>query len=89
MASAWATLIVYAFQMVVSYLLGQKFYPIQYNLRKFVLYLGLALVFFGTIKGLGIEDGWLQFIVNNSIIFIYVLVIYVLEKPKKKVTRVV
>ena len=41
MASAWATLIVYAFQMVVSYKLGQKYYPIKYNLRKFGLYFHL------------------------------------------------
>ena len=46
MASAWATLIVYFVQMVLSYLLGQKHYPIPYNLKKFVLYIGLALVLF-------------------------------------------
>jgi len=44
MASAWATLIVYACQMIASYLLGQKHYPIAYNLRKFALYLGGALL---------------------------------------------
>jgi O-antigen/teichoic acid export membrane protein len=33
-ASAWATLIVYGAQMVASYLLGQKYFPIRYNLRK-------------------------------------------------------
>jgi len=44
MASAWATMIVYALQMVLSYYLGQKYYPIKYNLRKFFLYLGVALL---------------------------------------------
>ena len=37
MASAWATLIVYGLQMVASYLLGQKYFPIKYNLRKLFL----------------------------------------------------
>ncbi|MCH2223703.1 MAG: oligosaccharide flippase family protein [Crocinitomicaceae bacterium] len=45
-ASAWATLLVYALQMVASYVLGQKYYPIKYNLRKFSLYLGLAISIF-------------------------------------------
>jgi len=46
MAAAWATLIVYGLQMVASYFLGQKHYPINYNLRKFFLYFGTALLFF-------------------------------------------
>lgn len=89
MASAWATLIVYGLQMVASYVLGQKYYPIKYNLRKFGLYLGLALVLFALIAGIDIEDGWLQFIVNNTLILGYIFVVYVIEKPTKKQIRIV
>ena len=46
MASAWATLLVYFLQMVFSYLLGQRHFPIPYNLKKFFVYVGLALVLF-------------------------------------------
>ncbi|MDG1331707.1 MAG: oligosaccharide flippase family protein [Crocinitomicaceae bacterium] len=53
-ASAWATLIVYGLQMVASYMLGQKYYPIKYNLRKFGLYFGLAIVLFFVAKFLNI-----------------------------------
>lgn len=52
MACAWATLIVYAAQMVASYLLGQKYYPIKYNLRKFFLFLGTSLLLFWISKWL-------------------------------------
>lgn len=42
--SAWATFICYFSMMVLSYLLGQKFFPVNYNLKKFFGYLGLAVL---------------------------------------------
>ena len=83
-ASAWATLIVYAAQMVASYLLGQKYYPIKYNLRKFALYLGLALVLFGILKLIALEEGILQFFIHNFIILLFIAVVYIMEKPSTK-----
>ena len=47
MACAWATLIVYALQMVLSYILGQKYYKIPYNTKKFMVYVGGAIGIFG------------------------------------------
>ena len=82
MASAWATLIVYAFQMVASYFLGQKYYPIKYNLRKFFLYLFSALLLYFLAKSFVFDEGSvLKFVVNNSIILIYLGLIWFIEKP--------
>lgn len=80
-ASAWATLIVYAGQMVASYFLGQKHYPIRYNLRKFFLYVVTALVFYLLTRLLGLEDGWVQFFVHNVLVLLFVGLVYVMEKP--------
>ena len=44
MGSAWATLICYFSMMVISYRLGQKHFPIKYNLRKTGFFLGAALL---------------------------------------------
>ncbi len=38
--SAWATFICYGSMMILSYLIGQKYFPVKYNLVKFVGYLG-------------------------------------------------
>ncbi len=83
-ASAWATLIVYAFQMIVSYLYGQKYYPINYNLRKFVLYLGVGLFFFFFAKLLDIEGMMGRFFVHNFFLLMYVWLIYFMEKENFK-----
>lgn len=84
-ASAWATLIVYAVQMVASYLLGQKYYPIKYNLRKFGLYLGLALVLFLFAFLINMDAGsftWRKFLFHNLLILLYVFVVWFIEKPQ-------
>lgn len=81
MASAWATLVVYAFQMVASYLLGQKYYPIKYNLRKFGLYLGVALFFYAIAYLLDMQsDSTSKFVVHNILILLYIGMVYSMEK---------
>lgn len=88
-ASAWATLIVYFTQMVASYWLGQKYYPIHYNLRKFVLYFGLALLLFFISWLADVDPNEMtvrKFIFHNSMILFYVFVIYAMEKPNLKLT---
>jgi O-antigen/teichoic acid export membrane protein len=43
MGSAWANLGCYTLMMVLSYTIGQKHYPIPYDLKKFFLYLVLSV----------------------------------------------
>jgi O-antigen/teichoic acid export membrane protein len=80
MASAWATMIVYALQMVLSYYLGQKYYPIKYNLRKFALYLGVALLFYFIAYMLDLRGPFGRFFVHNMLIIVYIGMVYTLEK---------
>ncbi|MET3112982.1 O-antigen/teichoic acid export membrane protein [Pedobacter sp. CG_S7] len=44
MGSAWVSMFAYFVMMVISYVLGQKFYPIPYNLKRIMLYLCLSMV---------------------------------------------
>jgi O-antigen/teichoic acid export membrane protein len=44
MASAWISLIAYATMMVLSYIWGQKNYPIPYNLKKNLIYIISSIV---------------------------------------------
>jgi O-antigen/teichoic acid export membrane protein len=80
MASAWATFIVYAVQMVISYFLGQKHYPIPYNIKKFGLYLGLALVLYFIGSKIQFERYFVQFVLQNALLLFYVLFIFKMER---------
>lgn len=83
-ACAWATLIVYAAQMLASYFLGQKFHPIRYNIRKFFLYLGLSLILFFLAKLLNLETGFMKFFIHNGLILIFLFVVWNLDFKKLK-----
>lgn len=45
MVSAWVTFIAYFLMMVLSYFLGQKYYPIPYRVKKISFFLVLLMVF--------------------------------------------
>ena len=86
-ASAWATLIVYFMQMLASYILGQKYYPIKYNLRKFMLYVISALVLYFIALALNGENGVLNFFINNFMILLFAGLVYYMERPGKMLQK--
>lgn len=84
-ASAWATLICYGSMTILSFVLGQKHYPIKYDFGKIGLYLGLSLgLYFLTIM-LKLPIGVMKYIIHSLIIIAFLVVVYLLERPKKVV----
>ncbi|MBK8367035.1 MAG: polysaccharide biosynthesis protein [Bacteroidetes bacterium] len=80
MACAWATLASYGAMMVASYLLGQKHYPIKYNLRSISVFTFLALGFYfiSTIYS-SMENIYIKVILNNILLALFALIFYKLE----------
>ncbi len=58
MACAWAGLAAYGTSMLISYFIGQRYYPIQYPVRDILLYVLLAAVLFTVMQ---VTDGWPMF----------------------------
>jgi hypothetical protein len=87
MASAWATLIVYGLQMILSYFLGQKHFPIPYNLKKFFLYLGSSLVLFWIGSQVQFEKSILNHFVHNLLVLLFVGFVFALEKNNLKASK--
>jgi len=82
-ACAWATLIVYFTQMLISYFLGQKHYPIPYNLKRFFLYIGVSIALFFIATEIVIENSYLDLVVKNIIVVLFATLVYKVEKTKK------
>ncbi len=80
MACAWATLIAYGTMMVTSYILGQKYYPIKYNLRSIFVFTFLALGFY-FISTLYSEMGniYVKLLLNNILLGLFAFIFYKLE----------
>lgn len=80
MACAWATLASYGAMMVASYILGQKYYPIKYNLRSIFVFTFLALGFYfiSTLYS-NMESTTIKLILNNILLALFALIFYKLE----------
>ena len=82
MGSAWGTLACYASMAVWSYLLGQKFYKIPYDLGRMIAYplLAVAIFLWGEkIEGLSVA---LELAAKNGLVLGFVGVVFVLERKK-------
>jgi len=80
MASAWATLAAYLVMTILSYLLGKKHYPINYNLRAIGLFFIMALGFyFVSLTWTDIDNKWLKLLLNNVLVLLYLFLFYKLE----------
>lgn len=74
-ACVWAAVICYAVMVVISYLLGQHFYPINYPLKKIGLYSLLAGVLIAASYLLPISSLALRLLYKTVLIAVYCLVI--------------
>lgn len=80
MGSAWATLICYASMMVVSYFLGNKHYPVNYDLKRILGYLGLSLTLYFISLLIKTESTGINLFLNNLILAGFIFIVWKLEK---------
>lgn len=91
MGAAWATLVTYAGMMVLSYITGQKNYPVPYNVKEVFTYLFVALMVY--FAGLGINkllapQGATHWLLQTALLAAFVLIIYLIEKPKHQLEKI-
>jgi O-antigen/teichoic acid export membrane protein len=93
MGAAWTTFACYLSMMVVSYLLGQKYYHVDYDLKRILFYLFFAVAVYGLSLAInhlfGIEKVWVRLVVNTVILIGYLGVLGWMnrEELKKLVVR--
>lgn len=84
MGAAWTTFVCYLSMMVVSYLLGQKYYHVDYDLKCILFYLFFAVAVYGLSVGVnklfGIESMGGRLAVNTVILIGYLGVLAWMNK---------
>ncbi len=78
--SAWATFICYGSMMVLAYLLGQHFYPIKYNLRKFFGYTCLAVAIYLFSQWLRPDVAFIRIAFNTALLLGFAAVAFFVER---------
>ena len=88
MGSAWATFICYGAMMVLSYILGQKHFPVPYRIDKALGYIGIAigLYFAGDYTDTG--SAVFDLVLRNILFAVFVIVIFLVEKPLKAMKKI-
>lgn len=85
MVSAWTTLIAYGVMMVISYIWGQKVYPIPYKVNKIMLYMIIAIALAWT--NYFILDS--NLIIGNLLLIVYISFIAFAERNTlKKIKKI-
>jgi len=85
--SAWATFICYGSMMILSYLIGQKYFPVKYNLIKFAGYLGLSVLLYVFSIFIKPESLMLRIGFHSVLLLIFLGIVYLIEKPRFSIVR--
>jgi len=85
MGSAWATLICYAAMMIVSYIAGNKHYPVNYDLKRILGYLALSLVLYLLSLQIKLGSIPLGLILNNLLLIFFIGIVFVFERKNLKI----
>ena len=85
MACAWGGFAGYGVAMLISYVVGQKYYPIDYPLKDIGIYVALALVaFFVMTVVRDSQPLWFSLAVNTAFVLLFMTVIIKRDLPLSK-----
>ncbi len=85
MACAWAGFAGYAVAMVLSYFVGQKKYPINYNLKEIGKYTLLTLSIYVVSQLLPFENIYLLLVVRTLLLFVFLMYVVKNDLPLKNI----
>lgn len=81
--AAWATFFSFLAMMLISFVVGKKYYPIPYEYGRIALYIGLSIVLWLIYNGAGLVGYPQQVITAITLMLIYAAFIWAVEKPRK------
>ena len=79
-AAAWGHIISYSVMVVLSFIYGQKYFTIPYDVKRILLYVIIALTFYILSLKLDINTIRIKYLINSIIVMVYVGIFYILEK---------
>ncbi|MBF6647280.1 oligosaccharide flippase family protein [Methylobacter sp. BlB1] len=80
--SAWATLACYGAMVIVSYVLGRKYYPVAYDLKRVVGYTSLGIALYLAHEQLPLDAGRPAWLSAGGLMLVYLLSVALFERRK-------
>jgi len=91
MGAAWATLACYASMMVISWMAGQKHYPVKYNIASFFFFITSALILYFISEEIRehFNPGTTgMLIINTVFLLLFLVAAYIYERRKNSYIRI-
>ena len=76
MACAWGGFAGYGISMILSYFLGQKYYPIKYPLKDIGIYTAVAAAIYAACVLVKFDAAWLNITYRTALVMVFVAVLY-------------
>jgi O-antigen/teichoic acid export membrane protein len=87
LGAAIATFCCYLFMMIISYVLGQKYYPVPYAKKKLIAYLVLVVLIYLVHRGLLMLYNNIWFSIGSATILLLLFVFFVSRIERKELER--
>ena len=88
LACAWATVACYGTMMLMSYFLGQKHYPIPYEWKKVLGYIGISVGLYLAHSLIRAYAGNIWWVHGSATLFMVIFTLIVLVREKAELTKV-
>jgi O-antigen/teichoic acid export membrane protein len=80
MGSSWAALLCYGFMAVACYLLGQKYFPLPYQIAQGLGYIIATVVLVYIVQAVTIPNQWLATSFHTIVIMVFIGLVYLIER---------
>lgn len=80
MGSAYAVLLCFVIMTVISYVVGQKYYKVEYDLKRILMYLGISIVLYYLSVWIHFESATVQFLLNFGLFSAFLMLVFFAEK---------
>ena len=87
LGAAIATFCCYLFMMIISYILGQKYYPVPYAKKKLISYLVLVVLIYLAHRGLLMLYNNIWFSIGSATLLLLLFMIFVSRIERKELER--
>jgi O-antigen/teichoic acid export membrane protein len=87
MASAWATFLCYGTMMVISFVWGQKVYPVPYAWKKLLAYMVIVLLVYFAFLGLCVFSHNLVYRLTVATVLMAAYILFILQVERREFRR--
>lgn len=78
--AAYAVFICFGVMMCISYILGQKHYPVPYQIKRLLFYFAFAMILFMISNQIEIQNIWIKMLIKTPMLLAFIFVFLWKEK---------